>query len=197
MEFREKLLQCLGGPWPAPRDLRPRLRETIVQDGYRIEAVTYEAEPGDEIPAYLLIPDGVDAAHPAPAVAVWHQHNAEWNLGGAEPAGLAGTPTQHTGVALAKEGYVVLCPDVPTTVGPPLWSNGFLPAVNQGTFISNRVQTAPKTAAGTEGERMAQERADDGTLACKAETTSDSSFSVTWWPASAWRGRTFSTCGGP
>src|SRR5581483_4282276 len=39
-------------------------------------------------------------------------------------------------------GYVVLCPDVPTTVGPPLWSNGFLPAINQGTYISNRVQTA-------------------------------------------------------
>jgi len=38
-------------------------------------------------------------------------------------------------------GYVVLCPDVPTTVGPPLWSNGFLPAINQGTYISNRVQT--------------------------------------------------------
>jgi hypothetical protein len=38
-------------------------------------------------------------------------------------------------------GYVVLCPTVPTTVGPPLWSNGFLPAINQGQFISNRVQT--------------------------------------------------------
>ncbi len=38
-------------------------------------------------------------------------------------------------------GYVVLCPDLPTTVGQPLWSNGFLPAINQGTFISNRVQT--------------------------------------------------------
>jgi hypothetical protein len=36
-------------------------------------------------------------------------------------------------------GYVVLCPDVPTTVGPPLWGNGFLPAINQGTFISNKV----------------------------------------------------------
>src|SRR5277367_4722945 len=35
-------------------------------------------------------------------------------------------------------GYVVLCPDIPTTVGPPLWSNGFLPAINQGTFIANR-----------------------------------------------------------
>src|SRR5580698_5110261 len=39
-------------------------------------------------------------------------------------------------------GYVVLCPNVPTTVGPPLWSNGFLPAINQGTFISNKASTA-------------------------------------------------------
>ncbi len=37
-------------------------------------------------------------------------------------------------------GFVVLCPDIPTTVGPPLWSNGFLPAVNQGTYISNKIQ---------------------------------------------------------
>lgn len=38
-------------------------------------------------------------------------------------------------------GYVVLCPDIPTTVGPPLWGNGFLPAINQGTYISNKVET--------------------------------------------------------
>jgi len=38
-------------------------------------------------------------------------------------------------------GFVVLCPDVPTTVGPPLWSNGFLPAMNQGTYISNKRNT--------------------------------------------------------
>lgn len=36
-------------------------------------------------------------------------------------------------------GYMVLCPDVPTTVGPPLWSNAFLPAIHQGTFISDKV----------------------------------------------------------
>ncbi len=40
-------------------------------------------------------------------------------------------------------GYVVLCPDLPSTVGPPLWSNGFLPAINQGTFISDKIQTNP------------------------------------------------------
>src|SRR3989442_1519957 len=36
-------------------------------------------------------------------------------------------------------GYVVLCPDVPTTVGPPLWNSAFLPAVHQGTFIADRL----------------------------------------------------------
>ncbi len=39
-------------------------------------------------------------------------------------------------------GFVVLCPTLPSTVGSPLWSNGFLPAVNQGTYISNQVQNA-------------------------------------------------------
>jgi hypothetical protein len=37
-------------------------------------------------------------------------------------------------------GFVVLCPDVPTTVGPPLWSAGFLPPMVQGTYISDSVK---------------------------------------------------------
>ena len=48
-------------------------------------------------------------------------------------------------------GFVVLSPNLPTTVGSPLWSNGFLPAVNQGTFISSRIQTRPN-ADGMEDE---------------------------------------------
>ena len=58
-------------------------------------------------------------------------------------------------------GYVVLCPSVPTTVGPPLWSNGFLPAINQGTYISNRVQTAPDGPDGMPGEDMPEEMPED------------------------------------
>jgi dienelactone hydrolase len=110
-EFRARLLECLGGPWPEPCALRPELRETTVGDGYRIESVRYEVELGDRVPALLLVPGGVDARNPAPAVAVWHQHNGQWHLGKSEPAGLAGNPMHHTGLALAKEGYVVLCPD--------------------------------------------------------------------------------------
>lgn len=110
-EFKQKLLAGLGGDWPAPPELNVKLRDTIQQDGYRIESLTYEAEAGDPIPAMLLIPDMVSPAHPAPAVAVWHQHAGQYHLGKSEPAGLAGNPMHHTGAALAKEGYVVLCPD--------------------------------------------------------------------------------------
>lgn len=110
-DFQEKLLACLGGPWPEPGDLKPKLGETTQKDGYRIVALTYEAEPGDAIPALLLIPDGVSAQSTAPAIALWHQHNGQFHLGKSEPAGLAGAPMHHTGAALAKEGYVVLCPD--------------------------------------------------------------------------------------
>src|SRR5580700_11157306 len=70
-------------------------------------------------------------------------------------------------------GYVVLCPNVPTTVGSPLWSNGFLPAINQGTYISNRVQTAADNPdadpadqemadATAEAEAKADDKAKDG-----------------------------------
>lgn len=110
--FRRKLLKSLGGPWPAPGDLAPQpIGKPIPKDGYTLTHWQYSAEPGDRIPAYLLVPDGVDAKHPAPAVAVWHQHNGEYHLGKSEPAGLAGNPMHHTGVALAQAGYVVLCPD--------------------------------------------------------------------------------------
>jgi dienelactone hydrolase len=111
VDFRERLLAGLGGDWPAPCDLRPRLRQSMQKEGYRIESLFYDAESDDPIPALLLIPDGVTAASPAPAVCVWHQHAGQWNKGKSEPAGLGFNPMHHTGAALAKEGYVVLCPD--------------------------------------------------------------------------------------
>ena len=110
-DFRDRLLQCLGGPWPDPCDLKPRIRETMQQDGYRIESVTYESEPGDAVPALLLIPDGVSGRSPAPGICVWHQHAGQWAKGKSEPAGIGWDPMHHTGAALCREGYVVLCPD--------------------------------------------------------------------------------------
>ncbi|MCA9055847.1 MAG: hypothetical protein KDA75_18560, partial [Planctomycetaceae bacterium] len=109
--FRDHVLRGLGGDWPEPCPLEPRIDRTEQRDGYRLEWLDYAVESGDRVPAVLLVPDGVSSQSPAPGICVWHQHNGEWHLGKSEPAGLAGNPMHHTGVALARLGYVVLCPD--------------------------------------------------------------------------------------
>ena len=111
MTFRDRLLECLGGPWPEPGPLNATLVKTEQKDSYRLEWVTYEVEPGDRVSTILIVPDGVSATSPAPAVCVWHEHAGRWAVGKAEPAGLDGDPMHFTGVALAKLGYVVICPD--------------------------------------------------------------------------------------
>lgn len=109
--FRDHLLRCLGGPWPEPGPLEARVLKTEQKEGYRLEWVDYLAEPEDRIPAILLVPDGVSEKSPAPGICLWHEHAGRWHVGKIEPAGLGGDPMHHTGVALAKLGYVVLCPD--------------------------------------------------------------------------------------
>ncbi len=110
-DFRERLLQCLGGPWPEPCELNPVVREVLPRDGFRIESVTYEVEPGDRVPAFLLLPDSATSESPVPGICVWHQHAGQWAKGKSEPAGIGWDPMHHTGVALCREGYAVLCPD--------------------------------------------------------------------------------------
>lgn len=110
-DFRDRLLAGLGGEWPEPCPLEPRVSETLQRDGYRIEKLTYAAQPEDRVPALLLVPDNATASQKAPGICLWHQHNGEYHLGKSEPAGLAGNPMHHTGAALARDGYVVLCPD--------------------------------------------------------------------------------------
>ncbi|MBW3542376.1 MAG: dienelactone hydrolase family protein, partial [Planctomycetes bacterium] len=111
-DFRDRLLAGLGGEWPKPPELNFGVAgEVMPREGYSIHQIFYDVEPGETVTALLLIPEGASRAKPAPAIAVWHQHNGEWHLGKSEPAGLAGNPMHHTGAALAREGYVVLCPD--------------------------------------------------------------------------------------
>jgi dienelactone hydrolase len=76
--------------------------------GYTETRITYTAEEGDPIPAYLLIPEGNG---PFPAVLVHHQHAGERHFGKSEVCGLAGDPLQAFGPALAARGVAVLAPD--------------------------------------------------------------------------------------
>jgi Protein of unknown function (DUF1501) len=55
------------------------------------------------------------------------------------------------GLGISNEnlpGYVVLCPSQPITIGSPLWSSAFLPAIYQGTYVKNEwVANEPFEAA--------------------------------------------------
>lgn len=108
---KARLQQCLGGPWPNGGPLQPVVDRSEQKDGYRLDRITYLAEPGERIAAYLLVPDGASAEIPVPGVCVWHQHNGAYDIGKDEPAGLKLGPMHHTGVDLVREGYAVLCPD--------------------------------------------------------------------------------------
>lgn len=108
---KKRLLECLGGEWPKSGPLDAKVERTEQKDGYRLERITYLVEPEERIAAYLLVPDGAAKGKPAPGICVWHQHNGAYDVGKDEPAGLKQGPMHQTGVALAREGYVVLCPD--------------------------------------------------------------------------------------
>jgi dienelactone hydrolase len=110
-DYRATLLQCLGGDWPPGGPLEPRVESAVQKDGYRLERISYLVEPHERLAAYLLIPDGVTESSRRPGICVWHQHNGAYDVGKDEAAGLRLEPMHHTGVALAREGYVVLCPD--------------------------------------------------------------------------------------
>jgi hypothetical protein len=112
--LRKRLLECPGGEWPAGGPLDVQLERSEPKAGYRLDRIHYLVEPQERIAAYLLVPDGVDAKHPAPGICVWHQHAGQYEVGKDEPAGVNAPnfgAMHMTGVALAREGYVVLCPD--------------------------------------------------------------------------------------
>jgi len=82
--------------------------ERVDMDGYTRLRVSYKSEDGDEIPAYLLEPEGNS---PFAAVLVHHQHAGQRHFGKSEICGLVGDPLQAFGPVLARYGIVVLAPD--------------------------------------------------------------------------------------
>lgn len=70
--------------------------------------ISFVAEPGDRIFAYLFLP--VSPTAKAPAVLCLHQTT---RIGKAEPAGLGGKSNLHYALELAQRGYATLAPDYP------------------------------------------------------------------------------------
>jgi dienelactone hydrolase len=82
--------------------------EVVEGAGYTRSRIRYAGAEVDEIPAFLLMPEGEGVKT---AVLVHHQHNSQRHLGKSEVCGLAGDPWQAFAPALARMGIAVLAPD--------------------------------------------------------------------------------------
>ena len=100
-------LRDLLGPLPTLVDPEPVELESTVCRGYVQTKLVYRSAADVDVPAHLLIPDGVDANHPAPAVLALHGHG-----GGKDDLVTEGI--YHANAQrFAQRGYVVLAPDAP------------------------------------------------------------------------------------
>ncbi len=110
-DIRKRMQQVMG-PRPAdsrkgPLDVKVVSEEKL--DGYVRKKVTFAAEKGDRVPAWLLVPTGTSAK--LPAMLCLHQTIA---IGKDEPVGLGKQESKQQAQHLVKRGYVCLAPDYPS-----------------------------------------------------------------------------------
>jgi acetyl esterase/lipase len=85
--------------------------EEAREPGFVRKKITFATEPGDRVPAWLLIPDSPSRTSPGqPAVLCLHQTIA---IGKDEPVGLGKNLELAYARELAQRGFVTLAPDYP------------------------------------------------------------------------------------
>jgi dienelactone hydrolase len=105
---RRQLTRLLGG-FPEKTPLSAEVVKREEQPDRIVEWIRYEAEPGDVVPAVMLIPRG--RTPPVPTVLCHHQHAGQYELGKSEVLGWAGNPQQAYGAELCARGYITFAPD--------------------------------------------------------------------------------------
>lgn len=102
-------MQVVMGPFPdeakrVPLDVQ--ITEETDFPGYVRKRLTYAAEPGDRVPAFLLIPKGLKEK--APGVVCLHP---TYEDGKDIAVGISGKPNRNYAQELAEHGYVTIAPD--------------------------------------------------------------------------------------
>jgi dienelactone hydrolase len=103
-------MQEVMGPLPALPAAPPGVRVLgeAKFERYVRRRIDYEAEPGDWVSAFLLLPS--ERSGTLPAAICLHQTT---RIGKAEPAGEGPKPNLHYAKELAERGFVTLAPDYP------------------------------------------------------------------------------------
>lgn len=107
--------QAAAGPLPddarrCPLDVQ--IEETEDFAAYQRRKLSFASEPGDRVPAYLLVPKSAldNPTLKLPAVLCLHQTSVH---GKGEPVGLDGSHNLHYARELAERGFVTLAVDYP------------------------------------------------------------------------------------
>ncbi len=104
----------LTGPLPGKAkrgDLAPEIVEEADCGSYVRRLVSYAAEPGGRVRAYLCVPKAALAGSPAPAVLCLHP--TENRIGHQVVVGLGGKPNRQYAAELAERGLITLSPSYP------------------------------------------------------------------------------------
>ncbi len=99
--IRRTLLEEIGG-FPEKTPLNARITGTLDRDGYRVEKLIFESQPGFYVTACVFVPKG--GRPPYPAVLGTAGHSAD---------GKAAELYQRGWVSLARRGFLVLAYDPP------------------------------------------------------------------------------------
>ena len=99
--LRETLLDIVG-PFPEKTSLNAKIIRTIEKDGYKIEHIIYESQPGFYVTSSMFLPAGLKKGSKAPAVIYCSGHSAE---------GYRSAVYLHIIVNLVKKGFIVFAFD--------------------------------------------------------------------------------------
>jgi dienelactone hydrolase len=109
-------MQEIMGPLPG-REKNCGLDMTIEEEtdcgSYIRRSITYSAEPGSRVPAFLLIPKAALKNNAKKFPGILALHPTEMNLGYKVVVGLGGKENRDYAHQLAERGYVVLAPSYP------------------------------------------------------------------------------------
>ena len=105
---REDLLSLLG-TMPTKANLDFKEIEEVDCGTFVRKKISFSAETGETIPAFLCIPKVTRSL--LPAIYCFHQHANNWLLGKSEVVGLTGSPDQAYAKELAEQGCITLAPD--------------------------------------------------------------------------------------
>lgn len=112
-KLKAKVGELLGGLNDAKCALQPQIIERVACPGYIREKILYYSRPEMLVPAYLLIPEDIDAPRPAVVACAGHGHGKN-DLVGLDAQGQPrqGPSYQNDfAIQFVKRGFVVIAPE--------------------------------------------------------------------------------------